>query len=371
MASTAATLVLLAGDGIGPEVTAQARRVLDWFAHRRGLALEIREEPYGLECYRRHGVLLREETLAAMRAADAVLFGATGGLGYADLPDQIRKAGSLLTIRKALGLYANLRPIFAIPALAEASSLKRRVLEGVDFVIVRELAGGIYFGAPRGIEMLPDAQRRGINTHVYTTGEIERIARIAFDLARGRRRHVTSVDKANVMEAGRLWRDTVTALHAAEYGDLALSHMLADNCCLQITRNPRQFDVILTDNLFGDLLSDGAANVMVSLGMLPSVSLGAVAPDGRRVAFYEPVHGSAPDIAGKGIANPLGAILSVALLLRWSLRREDEAGRLERAVLAALQAGARTADILEPGMTPISTGAMGDAVLAALDRSQE
>jgi 3-isopropylmalate dehydrogenase len=366
MGQTPAKIVLLGGDGIGPEVVGEARRVLEALTQARGIAIEIAEEPYGLDCFKRHGMLLREETLSAMRAADAVLFGATGGLAYAELPEKIRKAGNLLAIRKALGLYANLRPVFSIPALAEASSLKARTLEGVDLVIVRELAGGMYFGEPRGIETLPDGRRRGVNTHVYTSDEIERIARVAFELARTRSRRVTSVDKANVMEAGRLWREVVTAAHAADYRDVELSHMLADNCALQLGRNPRQFDVLVTDNLFGDVLSDGAANVMGSLGMLPSASLGPLRPDGTRAAFYEPVHGSAPDIAGKGVANPLGAILSVALLLRWSLRREEDARLLERAVTAALDGGARTADIHTPGMRLVSTAAMGDAVLDAL-----
>ncbi|MGE5201043.1 MAG: isocitrate/isopropylmalate family dehydrogenase, partial [Acidobacteriota bacterium] len=257
MGQTPAKIALLGGDGIGPEVIGQARRVLEALAQARGIAIEIAEEPYGLDCFKRHGVLLREETLAAMRSADAVLFGATGGLAYAELPEKIRKAGNLLAIRKALGLYANLRPVFAIPALAEASSLKARALEGVDLVIVRELAGGIYFGEPKRIETLPDGRRCGVNTHVYTSDEIERIARVAFELARARSRRVTSVDKANVMEAGRLWREVVTAVHDADYRDIELSHMLADNCALQLGRNPRQFDVLVTDNLFGDVLSDG------------------------------------------------------------------------------------------------------------------
>jgi 3-isopropylmalate dehydrogenase len=271
-----------------------------------------------------------------------------------------------LRIRRALKLYANLRPIRALPALYEATSLKRRVVEGVDFVIVRELAGGIYFGEPRDIENLPDGERRGTNTQAYTSSEIRRIARFAFELARSRRGEVTSVDKANVMESGQLWREEVAALHAAEFEDVALRNMYVDNCAMQLVREPKQFDVIVTDNMFGDILSDCAAMAVGSLGMLPSASLGPL-ENSRRRALYEPVHGSAPDIAGQNIANPLGAILSLALALRLSLDRPDDAGLLEAAVGDALDAGARTRDIAEPGAPFVSCTGMGDAVLAALD----
>ncbi|HYM04771.1 MAG TPA: isocitrate/isopropylmalate family dehydrogenase, partial [Stellaceae bacterium] len=254
----------------------------------------------------------------------------------------------------------------AIPALAEASSLKNRVLEGVDFIIVRELSSGLYFGEPRGVERLPSGERRGVNTHVYTSSEIRRVARYAFELARTRRRRVCSVDKANVMEAGALWREEVQALHDAEFADIELSHMLVDNCAMQLVRAPAQFDVLLTDNMFGDILSDCAAMAAGSLGMLPSASLGPVGTDGRRAALYEPVHGSAPDIAGKGIANPLGAILSLALALRLSLDRADDADKVERAVRQALAAGIRTRDILHEGARLVGTREMGDAVIAAL-----
>jgi 3-isopropylmalate dehydrogenase len=367
MPTNRGTLMILAGDGIGPEVMAEARRVAEWFIARRGLAARIEEEPYSAAAYHAYGTLLREAAIPRMKAADAVLFGATGSLALAHLPAEIRRAGSLSRIRRALDLHANLRPVTAHPALAEASTLKPAVREGADLVVLRELSGGVYFGEPRGVETLPDGRKRGVNTHVYTTDQIERVARVGFELARQRRNRVTSVDKANIMEAGRLWRDTVQALHDTEYKDVELIHMLADNCAMQLTRAPRQFDVVLTDNLFGDLLSDAAAMIAGSLGMLPSGSLGPVGPDGRRPALYEPVHGSAPDIAGQGIANPLGAILSFALALRWSLGRAADADLLEAAVRRALDGGARTADIMHPGARQVSTRQMGDAVLASLD----
>ncbi len=367
MQSNTTRIAVLPGDGIGPEVIGQARRVLDWFVEHRALPVAIEEAEYGVEAYRRTGEVLPEATRAAIARADLVLFGASGGSESDRIPPDKRRAGSLLRIRRSLSLYANLRPIQARPALYEASSLNRRVLEGVDFVIVRELAGGIYFGEPRGVERLGDGERRGFNTQTYTSSEISRIARFAFELARSRRSHVTSVDKANVMESSQLWREEVAALHAAEFEDVALRHMYVDNCAMQLVREPRQFDVIVTDNMFGDILSDCAAMAVGSLGMLPSASLGPVA-NGRRRALYEPVHGSAPDIAGQGIANPLGAILSLAMALRLSLERLDDADLLERAVSDALDAGARTRDIAEPGGSFISCAEMGVAVLAALQR---
>ncbi|HEX7967723.1 MAG TPA: 3-isopropylmalate dehydrogenase [Stellaceae bacterium] len=366
--SNAKQVVIIGGEGIGPEVMAETRRVLDWFVAHQRLGIETREAPYGVEAYRRSGQIVPDETMAALRSADAVLFGATGGPDYDALPAEARRAGNLLRMRKSLDLYANLRPITAITALHEASSLKPRVLEGVDFVILRELSGGLYFGEPRGVERLPGGERRGVNTHVYTSSQIRRVARFAFELARTRRRRVLSVDKANVMEAGALWREEVQALHDAEFGDVELSHMYVDNCAMQLVRAPAQFDVILTDNMFGDILSDAAAMVTGSLGMLPSASLGPVGADGRRPALYEPVHGSAPDIAGKGIANPLGAILSLAMAFRLSLGQPEAADLLERAVRGALDAGTRTRDIMQPGAQLAGTREMGSAVLAALDR---
>jgi 3-isopropylmalate dehydrogenase len=366
--SNAKELVVIAGEGIGPEVIAEARRVLDWFVARQRLGIEVCEALYGVEAYRRTGRIVPGETAAALRSADAILFGATGGPNYDALPAEARREGNLLRIRKSLDLYANLRPITALPALHEASSLKNRALEGVDFIVLRELSSGLYFGEPRGIERLPGGERRGVNTHAYSSGEIRRIARFAFELARTRRRRVCSVDKANVMEAGALWREEVQALHDAEFPDVELRLMYVDNCAMQIVRAPAQFDVLLTDNMFGDILSDAAAMVTGSLGMLPSASFGPIGADGRRPALFEPVHGSAPDIAGQGIANPLGAILSLALALRWALGQPDAADLLEHAVEAALETGVRTRDIMHEGARLAGTREMGSAVLAALDR---
>jgi 3-isopropylmalate dehydrogenase len=359
-------IAVLAGDGIGPEVTAQSVRILNWFIAERGLPASVLEASWGAEAFRATGKLLPDATAAAMDGADAVLFGATGDISM--LPAEARAQGSLLALRDRLEVFANLRPIKACAALAAATPFKESVVKGVDFIIVRELLGGVYFGKPRGVEPLPGGERRGVNTHSYTTSEIHRIARVAFELARRRDNRVCSVDKSNVMEAGQFWRDEVAALHAREYPDVELSHMLADNCAMQIVRAPRQFDVLLTDNLFGDLLSDCAAPIAGSLGMLPSASLGPRRPDGSRRALYEPVHGSAPDIAGKGIANPLGAIFSLALALRYSFDRDDEATLLEAAVEDVLTAGMRTGDIMQPGEGHIGTAAMGDAVLEALAR---
>ena len=369
-AKTRGLVAIVGGDGIGPEVTRQGARVLEWFSAQRGLDLELREVPYGVDAYRAHGAVLPSHTLAAMKEADAILFGATGGPEFDAIPREAQRAGSLLAIRQGFELYANLRPVKPFAALLDASSLKPEVLRGVDMLIVRELTGGVYFGEPRGIETLPDGNRRGLNTHVYHTREIRRVAREAFELARTRRRRVCSVAKENVMEAGRLWREEVQALHDAEFADVELSHMLADNCAMQLVRAPAQFDVIVTDNLFGDILSDCAAMTTGSLGMLPSASLGPKRPDGSRAALYEPVHGSAPDIAGQGRANPLGSILSVAMMLRHSFGRAADADLLETAVSRALDKGVRTADIASgpTPVAPVSTLAMGDAVLAELER---
>ncbi len=364
-------VAVMGGEGIGPEVTAQGHRVLQWFADRRALPVTFTEAEYGKVPYLREGEVMPPATKAAIDAADAILFGATGGPETVEVPAEARRKDSLLAIRQRYKLFANLRPIFIDPVLHEASPLKARVLHGVDFIILRELNGGIYFGEPRGIETLPDGQRRGFNTETYTTSEIHRIARVAFELARGRRGKVCSVDKQNVLESSVLWREEVTKLHAAEFADVELTHMYVDNAAMQIVRAPSQFDVMVTGNIFGDILSDCAAMVAGSLGMLPSVSLGPVDANGRRKALYEPVHGSAPDIAGKGVANPLASILSVAMMLRLTFGRSEDAAMLERAVTAALASGARTADIVEPGGATVSTTAMGDAVLAALNTAEE
>ncbi|MGC2316506.1 MAG: 3-isopropylmalate dehydrogenase [Bradyrhizobium sp.] len=361
-------VAVVGGEGIGPEVTAQSHRVLNWFATKRNVPMILREAQYGLIPYLATGKVLPQDTAEAMDEADAILWGATGGPETTEVPAAARKAGSLLSLRSKYDLYANLRPIVANPALAESAPLKASVLRDVDFVIIRELTGGIYFGEPRGIEKLADGQRRGFNTEQYTTNQIRRVARTAFELARTRKGRVCSVDKANVLETSVLWREEVVALHAAEFSDVELSHLYVDNAAMQIVRAPSQFDVMVTGNIFGDILSDCAAMASGSLGMLPSASLGPVDRFGRRKALYEPVHGSAPDIAGKGIANPLGSILSVAMMLRMTLNRPDDAALLENAVDTALAAGARTADIAEPGATELSTREMGDAVLSALEK---
>lgn len=347
-------LLLLPGDGIGPEVMAEAARI----AARVLPEAELVQAPVGGAAIDSGQPPLPPETLALARKADAVLLGAVGGPQWAGLPFSRRPEAGLLGLRAELHLYANLRPAKLTPALADRSPLKPEIVTGLDLVFVRELTGGIYFGHPRGIEELPDGSRRGYNSHSYTSAEIARVARVAFELARSRRGRVTSVDKANVMEAGLLWREDVTALHAAEYADVALDHLLADACAMELIRRPAAFDVILTDNLFGDILSDEAAQAVGSLGLLPSASLGEPGVPG----LYEPIHGSAPDIAGKAIANPVAMILSLAMACRHSLGRAELARRIESAVERALEDGARTADL----GGSLSTSAMGDAVLARL-----
>jgi 3-isopropylmalate dehydrogenase len=364
-------VAVVGGEGIGPEVTAQSHRVLNWFVANRGVPVTAREAQYGLIPYLAKGKVLPEETVEVMDEADAILWGATGGPETKEVPPAARKAGSLLGMRSKYDLYANLRPIMAHPSLSASAPLKAEVLKGVDFVIIRELTSGIYFGEPRGIETLPDGQRRGFNTEQYTTNQIRRVARSAFELARTRRNKVCSVDKENVLETSVLWREEVIALHKAEYSDVELTHMYVDNAAMQIVRDPRQFDVMVTGNIFGDILSDCAAMASGSLGMLPSASLGPVDKYGRRKALYEPVHGSAPDIAGKGIANPLGSILSLAMMLRMTLDRPEDADLLEKAVATALAGGARTADIAEAGSKRLSTSQMGDAVLGALEKASK
>ncbi|MDE2229143.1 MAG: 3-isopropylmalate dehydrogenase [Alphaproteobacteria bacterium] len=361
-------ILLLPGDGIGPEVTRQAARVIEYFDKRRIASFEVKEDLVGGVAFDRHGTPLTEAAMKAALDADAVLLGAVGGPKWDNLPFAQKPERGLLRLRKDMELFANLRPAFVFDALADASTLKREVVAGLDMIIVRELTGGIYFGEPRGISTLPGGGRRGINTQVYTTDEIVRVARVAFELARKRGKRICSVEKANVMESGVLWREEVTKLHAAEYADVQLTHMYADNCAMQLVRNPKQFDVIVTDNLFGDILSDCAAMLTGSLGMLPSASLGAADKGGRRKALYEPVHGSAPDIAGKNLANPLASILSLAMMLRYSFDMEDEAKLVEQAVAKALAGGARTGDIAQAGMSRISTTAMGDRVLGELQK---
>ena len=363
------TLLLLPGDGIGPEVMAQARRVLNWLQKTNRASFEISEDLVGGAAIDVHGVPVTEATMVRALAADAILFGSVGGPKWDSVPFDIRPEAALLRLRKDLGVFANLRPAKVFDALVDASSLKPELVRGLDIMIVRECIGGIYFGEPRGIETLADGSKRGVNTEVYTTHEIERVGRVAFDLARKRGKKVCSVEKANVMESGLLWRQVMTALRDAEYPDVALSHMYADNCAMQLAKNPKQFDVIVTGNLFGDILSDLAAMLTGSLGMLPSATLGAVDDSGRRHAFYEPIHGSAPDIAGRGLANPLAQILSLALLLRYSFDMQEDAALIEQAVENVLAKAGRTADIAATGRAQISTSEMGDAVLAELARA--
>ena len=361
-------LLLMPGDGIGPEVMAQARRVIGWLETSRRASFDISEALVGGASIDAHGVPLTEAAMRAALETDAVLFGAVGGPQWDGVAFDIRPEAALLRLRKELGVFANLRPAKVFGALADASSLKPELVRGLDIMIVRECIGGVYFGEPRGIETLPDGSKRGVNTEVYITMEIERVARVAFELARKRQGAVCSVEKANVMESGLLWRQTVAALGQADYPDVKLSHMYADNCAMQLAKNPQQFDVIVTGNLFGDILSDLAAMLTGSLGMLPSATLGAADASGRRHAFYEPIHGSAPDIAGRGLANPLAQILSLALLLRYSFDMEEDAALIEEAVEDVLNSGARTADIAAAGGARLSTAAMGDAVLAAMER---
>ena len=361
-------ILTLAGDGIGPEVMAGVRQVMDWFQSSGRMRFNITEGLAGGASYEVHKTPLTDATLAAAKAADAVLLACIGGPKWDQLPYDVRPERGLLRLRKDMVLFANLRPAIVFKALADASTLKTELVAGLNIVIVRELTGGIYFGEPRGIETLPDGSRRGINTQVYTTAEIRRVARVGFELARKRNRRVCSVEKANVMESGVLWREEVTKLQAAEFPDVELSHMYADNCAMQLLRRPKQFDVIVTDNLFGDILSDMASMLTGSLGMLPSASLGAKDASGKQMALYEPVHGSAPDIAGKGIANPLAMILSFAMMLRYSFGLGADADLLEGAVKNVLAAGVRTADIAVPGKPTVGTAAMADAVVKELGR---
>jgi 3-isopropylmalate dehydrogenase len=361
-------LLMLPGDGIGPEVMAEVRRVVAWMDRRRHVSFDIKEDAIGGAAYDKYGTSLADKTLADAMAVDAVLLGAVGGPKWDKVERRHRPEAGLLRMRKEMDLFANLRPAIVFDALVEASTLKPDVIRGLDMLIVRELTGGVYFGQPRGIEALASGGKRGLDTQVYTSGEIERVARVAFELARKRAKRVTSVDKANVMETGVLWREVATAIHAMDYKDVTLNHMYADNCAMQLVRNPKQFDVIVTDNLFGDILSDCAAMLTGSLGMLPSASLGPPDAGGRRRALYEPVHGSAPDIAGQGAANPLAMILSFAMCLRYSFDMAEDAALIENAVQKVLGDGKRTGDIMQPGMSKISTSAMGEAVAAALDR---
>jgi len=361
-------ILVLPGDGIGPEIMREVMRIVEFFDRHHIASFEVSEGLVGGAAYDASGTPLTDETLARAQASDAVLFGSVGGPKWESLPFELQPERGLLRLRKEMDLFANLRPALVFEALADASSLKRELVAGLDMMIVRELTGGIYFGEPRGVETLPDGSRRGINTEVYTEAEIERVVRAGFELAQRRQHRLTEVDKANVMESGVLWRDVARRVQA-DYPDVELSFMYADNCAMQLVRNPKQFDVIVTSNLFGDILSDCAAMLTGSLGMLPSASLGAADGSGRRKALYEPVHGSAPDIAGKGVANPLACVLSFAMMLRHSFDLAEEATLVEDAVRRTLASGARTADILQPGTARISTREMGDTILRELERA--
>ena len=363
------SLLILAGDGIGPEVMTEVKKIIGWFGRKRGITFDVSEDLVGGSAYDKHGTPLHDDTMARAQEVDAVLLGAVGGPKYDKLDFSVKPERGLLRLRKEMDLYANLRPAQCFDALADFSSLKRDVVAGLDIMIIRELTSGVYFGEPRGI-FTEGNERVGINTQRYTESEIARVARSAFEMARRRGNKFCSMEKANVMESGVLWRDVVQEVHDREYPDVELSHMYADAGAMQLTRWPKQFDVIVTDNLFGDLLSDLAAMLTGSLGMLPSASLGAPMANGRPKALYEPVHGSAPDIAGQGKANPIACILSFAMALRYSFDLGDEAARVEGAVERVLADGLRTADLMGPaGGKPVSTAEMGDAIVKALDAS--
>ena len=366
---TTHSLLLLPGDGIGPEVMAEVERLVAFFNKKGKVQFETETALVGGASIDKHGVPLTSDALAMAEAADAILFGAVGGPKWDKVRYEIRPEAGLLKLRKDLDLFANLRPAICYSALAEASTLKREHIEGLDILILRELTGGTYFGEPKEIVTLDDGQKRGVDTTVYTTREIERIARVAFDLARKRRNKVHSAEKRNVMKTGVLWHEVVTATHAREAKDVELHHILADACAMQLVRNPKQFDVIVCDNLFGDMLSDEAAMLTGSIGMLPSASLGAPDPKtGKRKALYEPVHGSAPDIAGKGVANPIAAISSYGMALRYSYGLAKEADLIDKAIAGALARGFRTADIMQPNMRKAGTAEMGKAILEEVEK---
>jgi len=358
--------LLLPGDGIGPEVVGEVKKIIQWFNKNKSLDFEIDEDLAGGVSYDKHGTPITDEVFYKALECEAVILGAVGGPKWDEVEFSKKPERALLKLRKELKLFANLRPAICFKQLVDASTLKPEIVSGLDIMIVRELTGGIYFGEPRGIKPIDNGERKGINTHTYTTSEIHRVARVAFDLAKKRKNKVTSCEKSNVMEAGLLWKEEVQELHDKEFKDVELDHMLADNCAMQLLRNPKQFDVIVTDNLFGDILSDQASMLTGSLGLLPSASLGAKNKEGKIRAMYEPIHGSAPDIAGKGIANPIATILSFAMALRYSLDLDKEADALEKAVQTVLDEGLRTKDILSKGMNEVSTSKMGDAIISKL-----
>ena len=361
-------LLMLPGDGIGPEVINEVERVIEWFNKNSNHKFEIEKDLVGGAAYDEHGQSISDEAMDLAHKSDAVIFGAVGGPKWDNVPFEVRPEAGLLRLRKELDLFANLRPAICYKALAEASSLKRELVEGLDILILRELTGGVYFGEPKEITDLPDGQKRAVDTQVYTTSEIERIARVAFDLAKTRTGKVTSTEKRNVMISGVFWNNVVSEVHKNEYPEMELEHMLADACAMQLVRKPKQFDLIVADNLFGDILSDEAAMLTGSMGMLPSASLGAVNPNtGKRNAMYEPVHGSAPDISGQGIANPIAEIASFAMALRYSFNLTEEAKMIEDSISAALDQGIRTPDIMQDGMKKVGTKEISDAIIAEMN----
>jgi len=359
-------ILLLPGDGIGPEVVGEVKKIIQWFNSKKSLDFEIDEDLAGGASYDKHGTPIADEVFYKALESEAIMLGAVGGPKWDNLEFEKKPERALLKLRKELKLFANLRPAICFKQLIDASTLKPEIVSGLDIMIVRELTGGIYFGEPRGIKPIDNGERKGINTHIYTSSEIVRVAKVAFDLAKKRSNKVTSCEKSNVMESGQLWKEEVQALHDKEYKDVELIHMLADNCAMQLLKNPKQFDVIVTDNLFGDMLSDEASMLTGSLGLLPSASLGAKNKDGKMRAMYEPIHGAAPDIAGKGIANPIAAILSFAMAMRYSLDLDKEADDLEKAVQDVLDEGLRTKDIVSKGTKEVSTTQMGDAIISKL-----
>ena len=360
-------LLLLPGDGIGPEVMGEVERLIGWFNARGIASFNVEKDLVGGCAYDAHGKSISDATMDKAMKADAVLLGAVGGPKWDGVPYDARPEAGLLRLRKDMQLFANLRPAICYGALADASSLKRENVEGLDIMIVRELTGGVYFGEPKEIVTLENGEKRAVDTQIYTTGEIERIARVAFELARKRNNRVASSEKRNVMRSGVLWHEVVSDVHRRDYADVELTHILADNCAMQLVRAPKQFDVIVTDNLFGDMLSDEAAMLTGSLGMLPSASLGAPGSDGKRAALYEPVHGSAPDIAGQRIANPIATIASFAMALRYSFDMAREADWIEKAIAQVLEKGWRTADIMQEGMRKVSTPDMGEAIIGEIE----
>ena len=359
-------ILLLPGDGIGPEVMSEVRKIINWLNKNKSLDFKIEEDLVGGVSYEKHKNPITDEVFYKALESEAVILGAVGGPKWDNLEFSKRPERALLKLRKELKLFANLRPAICFKQLVESSTLKPEIVSGLDIMIVRELTGGIYFGEPRGIKPIENGERKGINTHTYTSSEIIRVAKVAFELAQKRNKKVTSCDKSNVMEAGILWREEVQKVKDEEYKNIELTHMLADNCAMQLLRNPKQFDVIVTDNLFGDILSDEAAMLTGSLGLLPSASLGAKDKNGKMRSMYEPVHGSAPDIAGTGKANPIATILSFSMALKYSLDLGKEADNLDQAVQKVLDDGLRTKDILSKGKKEVSTSQMGDAIISKL-----